>query len=60
MKNCGYPEWGLKEGEQLEKRQMRREEEMKGQSGKDRQEELRKAFVVLLYKKWVTEVAKSL
>ena len=42
MKNCGYPDWDLKEGEHLGKRQKRREEEMQGQDGKNRQEELKK------------------
>ena len=53
--NCGYPELTLKEGEELGKRQKRREEEMKGQGVKDREEDPKKAFVVLLYMKGVTE-----
>ena len=37
LRNCGYPEWDLKEGEQLAQRQKRSEEEMKRQGVKDRQ-----------------------
>ena len=54
LTNCGYPEWALKEEQQLGKRQKMMEEEMKGQGGKDRQEEPMKGFVVLLYMKGVT------
>ena len=45
------------EGEQLEKRQKRREKEVDGQGGKDRQEKNKKAYEVLLYNvmKGVTE-----
>ena len=38
----------MEEGEELGKRQKRREEEVKGKDGKDRQEEPQKAFMVLL------------
>ena len=47
--NCCNPEWALKEGEQLGKRQKRGEEQMDGQDVKGRQEKLKKAFVVLPY-----------
>ena len=50
-----YLEWALKEGEHVGKRWQRREEEMKGQGVKDRQEEPKKAFVVLPYMKGVTK-----
>ena len=55
LRTCGYHEWALKKGEQLGNRQKRREQEMEGQIGKDRKEELKKVFVVLLYMKRVTE-----
>ena len=54
LKNCGYPDWALKEGEQLGKRK-KREEEMQRQDGKNRLEEPKQAFVVLPYMKGVTE-----
>ena len=54
MRNCGYPEWALKEGEQLSKRQKRREEEVDGQGGQGRQEKPRKAFAVIPYMIGVT------
>ena len=49
LRNCGYPEWALKEGEQLGKRQKWSEEEIVGQGGKDRHEEPKTVFVVLRY-----------
>ena len=55
LRNCGYPDWALKEGEQLGKREKRREEEMQGQDGENRLDELKNAFVVLPYMKGVTE-----
>ena len=54
MRNCGYPEWALKEGEQLGKRQKRRKEEMQGQGGMNDMGEPKKVFGVLLYMKGVT------
>ena len=36
LRNCGYLEWTLNEGEQLGKTQKKREEEVDGQGGKDR------------------------
>ena len=42
LKNCGYPDWALKEGEPLRKREKRREEEMQGQDGENRLENPRK------------------
>ena len=55
LRNCGYPEWDMRDGEQLGKRQKRREEEVVGQGGNDRREEPKKAFVVLAYMKGVTQ-----
>ena len=55
LRKCGYLERALKEGEQLGKKQKRREEEMKGQGGKEGQGEPKKAFVVLSYVKGVME-----
>ena len=55
LKNSGYPDWVLNEGKQLGKRQKMREDEMQGQGGENRQEEAKKAFVVLPYMKGVTE-----
>ena len=49
LRNCGHPEWALKKGEQLGKRQKRREEDLKGQCVKDRPEEPQKDIVVLPY-----------
>ena len=54
LRNCGYPDWTLKEGEQLGKRKKRREEDMQEQDGEIRLEEPKKAFEVLPYMKGVT------
>ena len=59
LKNCGYSEWALKEGYQLGKRHKRRDEEVEGQGGKDRQEEPKKTFVSLLYMKRVKKPIRS-
>ena len=53
--NCGYPGWALKDGEQLGKRQKRREGDEEGQDEKDRHEKFKKGCVVLPYMKGVTE-----
>ena len=53
--NWGYPEWTLNEGEQLGKKQKRKEEEVEGQGEKNRQEKPKKAFVVLRYMKRAME-----
>ena len=50
LKNCGYPDWALKEGEQLGKGEKRREEEMQGQDGKNRLEEPKKAVVHVVFR----------
>ena len=55
LRNCGYPDSALKEGEQLGKREMRKEEDMQGQDGENRLEEPKNAFVVLPYMKGVTD-----
>ena len=55
LRNCGYPDWVLKEGEQVGKREKRSEEEMQERDGENRQEEPKEAFVVLPYMKGVTE-----
>ena len=55
LRNCGYTEWALKEGEQHGKRKKRREEELQGQDRENRLEEHKKAFVALPYMKGVTE-----
>ena len=55
LRNCGYPEWALKEGEQIGRRRKRREEEMKGQGWKEWQREPKKAFMVLQCMKGVME-----
>ena len=56
LRNCGYLEWALKEGEQLGKRQKRREEEVDTHGDKDIHEKKPKtAYVVLPYTKGVTE-----
>ena len=55
---CDYPDWALKEGEQLGKRKKRRKEDMQEQDGDIRLEEPNKASVVLLYMKGVTEMLK--
>ena len=55
LRNCGYLEWALKEGDQLGKRQKRREEEVNRHGGKDRQEKSRKVYAVLMYINGVTE-----
>ena len=47
LRHCGYPEWALKEGEQLGKRQKRRDEEKKGQSVKERREEPKNSITIL-------------
>ena len=55
LRNYGYPELALQKGEQLGKRQKRREEDEEGQDVKDRQEKPKNASVVLLYLKGVIE-----
>ena len=56
LRHCRYIEWALNEGEQLGKRQNRREEEVKELGDNYRQEEKpKKAYVVLLYMKSVME-----
>ena len=55
LRNCVFPEWALNEGEQLDNRQKRREEEEEGQDEKCRHEKHKKAFVVLPYMKKVME-----
>ena len=53
LRNCGYPEWALKEGKQLGKRQKGRKEEVDEQGGKDKQEKHKQSYMVLPYIKGV-------
>ena len=56
LRNRGYPEWALKEGDQLWKRQKRRKEEVGRHGDKDRQEENpKKAYIMLPYMNGVME-----
>ena len=52
LRNCRYPEWALKEGDQLGKKQKRKEETLKGQNVKDRQEQPKKACVCYRTRRW--------
>ena len=53
--NCGYPEWGLKEGELLDKKQVRKEEEKRQHPEQEGEKRQPKAQAVLPYMKGLTE-----
>ena len=60
LRNCGYPELALKEGEQLGKRQKRREENVEGHGENRQEEKAKKAYVVLPYIKGVKEPIRNM
>ena len=55
LRNCGYPEWDLKEGEQRGKTKLRKEQEPKTQELDQGEESNRSQFAILPYMKGVTK-----